>query len=348
MRHWIVTAFVLVVGTICIVTANDQPKFSGNGLVEPAGPKAVPSRPKAEPVTESHRPASAKHSPQDAVVRHAADALLAAHKRSDAKAFAAIFTPDGEYIDAHGVVFHGRKAIADEFAAFFQQTPGSVMEIEIVSTRSIAKNLISADCTTHFRSSEAASVIPGRCRLVCAREADVWLIASLHESDGAAEATSHHAQVSQLEWFAGDWIGEGRNSHVHFSCRWDESGNYLLRDFTVEVAGAKPLTGTQRIGYDPITQRLKIWVFDSAGGFSEGDFNRDGETWVLRTSGVTSDGHVASTTSIYTPIDKFRMTVETTDRFVSGERILDAEKLMIVRKPPRALDSAAQNQLRKN
>ena len=348
MRHWIVTAFVLVVGTICIVTANDQPKFSGNGLVEPPFQKGPQSRPKSETAAETHRSAAAKLSPQEAVVRHAADALLAAHKRSDAKAFAAIFTPDGGYIDAHGAVFHGRKVIADEFAAFFRDTPGSTMEIEIVSTRSIARNLISADCTTRFRSSDEATVIPGKCRLVCAREADVWLVASLHESDAGTEASSHHAQVSQLEWLVGDWIGEGRSSHVHFSCHWDESGNYLLRDFTVEVAGAKPLSGTQRIGYDPITQRLKIWVFDSAGGFSEGYFHRDGKTWVLRTSGVTSDGHVASTTNVYTQVDKYRMTLETTDRFVSGERIPDAEKLTIVSKPPRTLDSAAQNQLRKN
>ena len=222
------------------------------------------------------------------------------------------------------------------------------MEIEIVSARAIARNLIASECTTRFRSSEDATVIPGKCRLVCAREGDLWLVASLHESDDASEASSHHAQVSQLEWLVGDWIGEGRNSHVHFSCRWDESGNYLLRDFTVEVAEAKPLSGTQRIGYDPITQRLKIWVFDSAGGFSEGYFNRDGDTWVLRTSGVTFDGHVASTTNVYTQVDKFRMTSETTDRFVSGERIPDAEKLTIVRKPFRSLDSAAQNQLRKN
>ncbi len=348
MRYWIVTAFVLVVGTICIVTANDQPKFSGNGLAEPPGPKVTPSRPRNEAAAETHRATSAKLSPQEAVIKHAADALLAAHKRSDAKAFAAIFTPDGEYVDAHGAVFHGRKAIADEFAAFFRDTPGSAMEIEIVSARAIARNLIASECTTRFRSSEDATVIPGKCRLVCAREGDLWLVASLHESDDASEASSHHAQVSQLEWLVGDWIGEGRNSHVHFSCRWDESGNYLLRDFTVEVAEAKPLSGTQRIGYDPITQRLKIWVFDSAGGFSEGYFNRDGDTWVLRTSGVTFDGHVASTTNVYTQVDKFRMTSETTDRFVSGERIPDAEKLTIVRKPFRSLDSAAQNQLRKN
>ena len=348
MRHWIVTAFVLVVGTICIVTANDQPKFSGNGLVEPPFQKGPQSRPKSEGGAETHRTAAAKLSPQEAVVRHAADSLLAAHKRSDAKAFAASFTPDGEYIDAHGAVFHGRKAIADEFAAFFHDTPGSTMEIEIVSTRAIARNLITSDCTTRFRSTEEATVIPGRCRLVCAREGDVWLIASLHESDVADEASSHHAQVSQLEWMVGDWIGEGRSSHVHFNCRWDESGHYLLRDFSIDVAGSKPLSGTQRIGYDPITQRLKIWVFDSAGGFSEGYFNRDGESWVLRTSGVTSDGRVASTTNIYTQVDKFRMTSETTDRFVSGERIPDAEKLTIVRKPPRTLESAAQNPLRKN
>src|SRR5438270_9840159 len=29
-------------------------------------------------------------------------------------------------------------------------------------------------------------------------------------------------------------------------------------------------TGTQRIGYDPLTGHLKAWIFDSAGGYADG------------------------------------------------------------------------------
>jgi uncharacterized protein (TIGR02246 family) len=348
MRQWLVTVFLLTVGTICVALAlaNDQPKVNGNRTTERPASKVVTARPKAE--LEAARTAPVKITPQEAAVKHATESLLTAYKRNDAKAFAATFTVEGEYIDTKDIVFYGRKAITDEFAAFFRDTPGSSMKIDVVAIRSIARNLISADCTTHFKLSESVPSVSGRCRIVLSRETDVWQIASLQEWDSGIEELSHHAHVSQLDWMVGEWIGEGRNSHVHFFCRWDESMNYLRRDFTIEVAGATPLTGTQRIGYDPMTHRLKMWVFDSAGGFSEGFFNRDGEKWILKTSGVTSDGYLASATNTFTLVDDHRMTAETTEHFISGERIADTENLTIVRKPPRAFELSDQSQRQKN
>ena len=65
--------------------------------------------------------------------------------------------------------------------------------------------------------------------------------------------SSHHDQVAQLDWLVGEWIDEGPQSHVHFSCRWDESGNFPICDFSVRIAGRKAWSGTQRIGYDPLS-----------------------------------------------------------------------------------------------
>ena len=347
MRQWLVTAFLLMAATI-YVFANDQPKSNGRTTDRPV-PKAAPVRSKVDSDRDSSRSASARVSSLlEAATKHITDLLLSAYQRRDAKAFAAAFTVDGEYIDSKNVVFHGRKAIADEFATFFRESPESSMKIEVNSIRAIARNLITVDCTTHFKLSDAAPSVSAPCRLVCSREVDVWQIASLQEWDGEDEDQSHHTQVRQLEWMVGDWISEGRNSHFHFTCRWDDSGNYLLRNFTIEAAGARPLSGTQRIGYDPLTQRLKMWVFDSAGGFSEGYFNRDGEKWILKTSGVTSDGHLASATNTLTFVDEHRMASETTEHFINGHRIAETENLTIVRKPSRGVEITDQNQQPKN
>lgn len=341
MRQSFVTAVLLIGATICVV-ADDQLKSNVRTADRPV-PKVVPTRSKVESAGDNTRAVPVKLAPHEATAKHLTDQLLSAYNRGDAKSFAATFTVDGEYIDSSDVVFHGRKAIADEFAMFFRESPDSSIQIDLNSIRMIARNLMTVDCTTQFKLSDASPSVSGRCRLVCSREADVWQIASLQEWDGRDDDSSHHAQVSQLKWMIGDWIGEGRNSHVHFTCRWDESGNYLLRDFMIETAGAKPLTGTQRIGYDPMTQRLKMWVFDSAGGFSEGYFNRDAEKWILKTSGVTSDGHLASATNTFAIVDDHRMTSETTEHFISGQRIADTENLTIVRKPSCGLDTTDQN-----
>ena len=84
------------------------------------------------------------------------------------------------------------------------------------------------------------------------------------------------------------------------SCQAVDNGNFLLRQFTVKIAGQEAMSGTQRIGWDPVTGKLRAWIFDSEGGYGEGTWHRDGDSWVLKTTGVTADGQTASGTSIYT------------------------------------------------
>ena len=341
MRRSAVPVFLLLIGTIGLTLANDLPNTTHLPAVNGKNSRVAQSR-----TTSESGPAKASH--HDAVIKQVTDALLTAYIAGDATNFAGCFTVEGEYIDAKGTVFHGRKAIEDEFTAFFRETPDTTIEIASNTTRSIATGVIASDCTTAFKRTATSQAVPGRCQLVASHEGDKWLIASLRETETGSSKPSHHAQVSQLDWMIGEWIGEGPRSHVHFSCRWDEGGNYLLRDFTVQAAGANPLSGTQRIGYDPISGHLKMWVFDKAGGYSDGDFTRDGDTWVLRTSGVTSDGRIASTTNVYSKIDDHRISSELIERSTGGERIGHTEKITLVRKPRGTPDRSAQSHRQNN
>ncbi len=345
MRQWIVSGFLVLAGTIGLVLANDLPKSPGSTVDR--NPRQAASRIIRVAETENTQSGTAKPSAAEAVIKQATGVLLKAYTAGDAKAFAAAFTARGEYIDAKGTIFHGHKAIEDEFATFFRETPDTTIEVDFNSTRSIAAGVIAADCTTRFRQSSMTPVVVGRCQLVCSHESDKWLIASLRETDATSDMSSHHAQVSQLDWMVGDWIGEGAQSHLHFSCHWDESGNFLLREFSLHTAGTKPLTGTQRIGYDPISHRLKIWVFDSAGGYSEGYFTHDGDTWILRTSGVTPDGRITSTTNAFAKLDSHRISSEIIDHVVGGDPVHDTEqKLTLVRKPSSSVERSAQSDRR--
>ena len=338
MRRLLVIACVALIGMLGVVVAVDRPDASGPVItprVAQAPPRAaaapVPAATPAAPAAAVPKGSSAKATPVDAAVKSLTDSLLTSYQKGDAKSFAAAFTTDGEYLDPKGAVFHGRQAIENEFAAYFTAVPGTIIEMDLVTTRAIGTGVIAADGTTRFKKAPTAAVVLGQCHLVCTREGDELKIASLQEAD-VAQAASHHDQVSQLAWLQGEWIGEGPRSHTHFSCRWDPSGNYLLRDFSIEVGGKKTVSGTQRIGYDPITGHLKIWVFDSAGGYSDGHFNRDGERWIVRTSGVTSDGRLASTTAVIERLDDHRMSSETIDRVINGDRVADTDKQIIARK----------------
>ncbi len=349
-------AVLMTAAGVCFVTADEQSKSTGSGSnqlaqaegtpkeskkkapakkkgMEPADKAAVPAKP-AE--TKAVPPATPKRSPdEEAVVQIGADLAKAYNDRSG-KAFAAIFTADGEFVDEKGAIFHGRQAIEDEFAAFFKAHPETSIEVELVSTRGIAPSIIAADGITRLMRSKAEPPIAGRCGLVCTKDGGKWMLASLRESPAAEEHTANHEHVRQLEFLVGEWVNEGPQSRVHFACRWDEGLNFLLRDFAVHVAGQKTMTGTQRIGFDPLTGHLKAWIFDSAGGYADGFFHREGASWVLQTSGVTADGHMAAGTQVFTPLDKHRLSWQPVNYVIGGEQVADIPKVTIVRKPPAA------------
>ena len=273
-------------------------------------------------------------SPDDASVRRMAAALVSSYNAHDAKAFSGAFTADGEYVDEKGTAFHGRKAIEAEFGDFFRANPATSIAVEVAATRTLAPAIIAADGRTRFTRARGETAISGHCHLICAREGEKWSVASLHEIADADARPSHHDQLEPLAWLIGEWIEEGPQSHVHFSCRWDEGGAFLIRDFSVQVGGQKTITGTQRIGYDPVTGHLKTWVFDSAGGYADGYVLRDGTKWLAHTSGVTSDGKMASGTNVFIPVDKHRMGWQAIDRIIGGEQVPDVEKVTVVKKPP--------------
>ena len=50
-----------------------------------------------------------------------------------------------------------------------------------------------------------------------------------------------NASMSQM-------FAEGDDAVVHFSCAQIDKGNFLMRSFTIEIAGQDNMTGTQRIG----------------------------------------------------------------------------------------------------
>jgi uncharacterized protein (TIGR02246 family) len=339
-----------IVAVGLVIAANDKPKpvppdqsnaapkrgTNNEAVKKPAVQPAKPG-PDKTPTTTTGGAAAAglpRRSPDDEAVRQVAAALVSNFNRHDAKSFAGAFTSDGEYIDEKGTIFHGRQAIEEEFAGFFTGNPTTAIELAIASTRTIAPGIVAVDGSTRFTRAKGESPVVGQCHIVAARESGKWLIASLHEVAAAAERPSHHDQLKQLEWLIGDWIEEGPQSHVHFSCRWEEGGAFLARDFSVQIGGHKTITGTQRIGYDPLTGHFKTWIFDSAGGYADGYVLAEGTNWIVHTSGVTSDGRMASGTNIFTPIDKHRIGWQGVDRIIGGERISDVEKVTLVKKPP--------------
>lgn len=335
----------LALTAICFA-GSDEPaptrraEKSGAQTAAQATPKAA-AKPAAAVIAQEKSQAAArepaaldeKNAADEAAIRKTGETFATAFEQADAKAVAAHFTPDAEYVDEQGNVFQGRQAIEVSLAGFFAENPGSRLEVTIDTIRFVSPGVAIEDGTTTVTRPEGSPSDDSRYTAVHVKNNGKWLTASSreHAPNGRRQ---HAAKIQQLDWLIGDWVDEDDDSIVDFSCQVADNGNFLLRQFTVKIAGQEAMTGTQRIGWDPVGGKLCAWIFDSEGGYGEGTWHRDGDSWVLKTTGVTADGQTASGKSIYTQVNDHIMTWQAVDHEIAGVQLPDGEVITIVRKPP--------------
>lgn len=277
-------------------------------------------------------------SADEVAIRLVDKSFIKAYEAGDAKAVAAHFTADAEYMDETGAVLHGRENIAKSLIDFFANHPQCKLEMSVDSIRMLSPGVALEDGHTVMTHANDDRCVECRYTTVYVKVDGKWLAASVRDSV-PNNLQEHSTQLRQLDWLIGDWVDEGNDAVVHFSCNATDNGNFLVRSFAIHVAGQNAMTGTQRIGWDPLAGKLRTWLFDSEGPFGEGFWYRrtdvqGSESWILKTSGVMADGQTASSTSIYTAIDDQTMTWQSVDHEIGGVQQPDSEIMTIVRSAP--------------
>lgn len=266
-------------------------------------------------------------------IRQADEAFVKAYGAGDAKAIAALFTPDAEYVDESGNVFQGRDAIEESLVEFFAENPDCQLEMTIDSIRFVNPGIAIEDGSTILTHPELPDTIESRYTTMYVKTDGKWLAASVRDH-APKDRRQHRLQLEQLDWLLGDWVDEAEDSVITFSCQSVDNGNFLLRQFTILIGGEEVMSGTQRIGWDPLTGKLRTWIFDSEGSYGEGLWHRDGDRWILKCTGVMPDGQTASSTSIYTYVNAHTMTWQTVNHEIAGVQQPDSEIYTIVRQAP--------------
>ncbi len=271
----------------------------------------------------------------DQAIRQAADAFTKSYNAKDAKSLASLFAPNAEIVDENGNAFQGRENIELVFGGIFKEHPKGKIEISIKSIRFVTPVTAIEDGASTV--TQEANEPPERDRymVVHVKQDGKWLMASAR--DLADEENSSEDQLQQLAWLIGDWVDESPDAMVVTSYRWADNHRFILSDFTIQVGGNPAMTGSQRIGWDPLNKQIHSWVFDSQGGFAEGVWTREGNRWIVKMSGVTREGKSASSTNITTMLSKDRLTWQSRDRIIGGDKMPDVEELPIVRKPPKPM-----------
>ncbi len=161
-----------------------------------------------------------------------------------------------------------------------------------------------------------------------------WLIESARETvrRGAAQGLA----LKDLAWLVGEWANEASSPHgasVRSTCDWTANHAFLIRKFKMETAGGIVRSGTEIIGWDPRTRRIRSWVFDAHGGFGENTWVRDGDRWLISYRGTRPDGSEVSATTVLTMVDANTLTLQSKDITVDAQRQPDVPPITIKRQP---------------
>lgn len=149
----------------------------------------------------------------------------------------------------------------------------------------------------------------------------------------AAESKgSSHEKLKSLEWMVGDWVTGDGESKLESRVRWMQDRNFLVRSFQVSIQGEAEMQGTQVIGWDPKQSRIRSWVFDSAGGTGEGDWNKSEDAWTIKTTHQFSSGEMGTATRSIKPIDDDSFTLEVHSRDIAGRIAPHLEPITVSRK----------------
>src|SRR6187399_368166 len=168
------------------MTAAQQPARDAQKKPPVAAPKAAPA-----------------NSKETAVIQQSAAAFREAFNRGDAKAVAALWTKDGEFIDADGQRFEGRAAIEKQYSAFFAAHPAAKITLFVDAIRPLSDSAAIED--GHSSVEDAASGQAGFARytVVHVKSDGNWSMSSVRETP--AQAQTHAGHLQDIDWLIGSW-----------------------------------------------------------------------------------------------------------------------------------------------
>ncbi len=263
-----------------------------------------------------------------------AQEFIAAFNKGDAKAVAAFWTPEGDYVDQVGQQFKGRVAIEKLYDKVFAGNKGAKLTVTVTSARMVGADTAIEDGITEVTPANGDPGTAARFAAVLVKKDGEWYFESVRES--VAHPPSHAEQFEDIAFLIGDWAGEdakGESGTASYS--WAENQNFIVSSFATTLNGIPVVGGTQWIGWDAIDKQIRSWSFYSGGGFGEATWTKEGGSWVTKVMARTADGKKVSATNTLTKTDADHMTWQINKLTVDGQLLVpDPKPLKLKRVMP--------------
>jgi uncharacterized protein (TIGR02246 family) len=236
-------------------------------------------------------PKSAAAPAQTDAIRASADDFTAAFNKGDAKAVAALWTPDGSETDEQGTTFKGRQAIEAEYAKLFKARPDARIQIEVHSVEFPASNVAVEDGVATVTTG-GAPPSSSRYTVVHVIQDGKWLMSNVHESPDDVKSGAETLQ--SLGWLIGKWQAKMGDVVADSDISWLANRSFIRRDYTVRKGDATTGSGIQIIGWDPQQGQIRSWSFDSTGGYGTGLWSQTPDGWQIDHIGTFPDSTPSS------------------------------------------------------
>lgn len=278
---------------------------------------------------------------EEAAIRKNVESYVDAYNRGDAAAVAAFWSREGEYSAPSGERPKGLNKIRPALEAFFAANKGIKLNVAVFDVQPQAADRIIEKGIAVVRrpGGETEEVFYTATHV---KEDGAWKLLNVEEEISPVPLNTI-AQLGQLEWLIGTWVDRDEGATVETVFQWTKNYAFISGEFRVTAQGRVDVEGTQVIGWDPVTKKIRSWIFDSKGAIGEGEWSRAGDRWTVKVKSVLGTGQIASSLNIYTYVDPKTFTWQSIGREVDGEPLPNIDSVTVIRKEVQAAEKQSTN-----
>lgn len=266
----------------------------------------------------------------EAAIRKSVETYVSAFNRQDAKSIAELWSPNAVYTNRiTGDQVSGRANIEQELIGIFKESKDLKIEVEVASIRFMSPSVAIEEGIARVMrpESEPDETVYSS---VYVKLNGNWLLDHMSEEPKPVYR-SNYQHLKDLQWMIGTWIDEDDQSRIETTSSWTKNQNFITRKFAVSVEGESDLSGIQLIGWDPIEEEIRSWVFDSDGGFGTATWKKKENRWIVNAAATLSDGRKASAVTTLTLIDDKTVTWQATGRMLDGNILPNIAPIKLTR-----------------
>ena len=257
---------------------------------------------------------------EDAQVREALSAYADAFNKGDLTALLGFWAEDAEHIDDEGTV-RNKAALTEALKPICKPGSGNKLTATVKNLKILGGNVAIVEGNAELTTGEGTESNVFEAVMVLDPAGNKWQFSRVRDlaSDDVAQYAPAHEQLKSLEWLVGNWTSRDGDQTLTMNVKWMRNRGYLIVEQSITVKDSETLGITMMIGYDPASEQVHSWVFDTQGGRGEADWYRDGNTWNVEAVGLTADGQEASSTPIWKFIDENTFEWSSVNRQLNGE-----------------------------